>query len=138
MSLKFKIANTRIKWNYKTDQNIYTLISQISDPTHGEVYSIQHYVIKFVNNLRQVGGFLLVLPISSTNKTDLHNITEILLNVALNTITLTLNFHNCLYSINITKYTMWLSAFIGQQCKHYFQWPRKRCDIYVHISCWWR
>ena len=27
----------------------------------GEVYSIQHYVIKFVSNLRQVGGFLRVL-----------------------------------------------------------------------------
>ena len=29
-----------------------------SNPVHGEVYSIQHYVIKFVNDLRQVGGFL--------------------------------------------------------------------------------
>jgi len=29
--------------------------------THGEVYSIQHYVIKFVSDLRQVGGFLRVL-----------------------------------------------------------------------------
>ena len=29
-----------------------------SNPVHGEVYSIQHYVIKFVSNLRQVGGFL--------------------------------------------------------------------------------
>ena len=29
--------------------------------THGEVYSIQHYVIKFVSDLRQVGGFLGVL-----------------------------------------------------------------------------
>ena len=27
----------------------------------GEVYSIQHYVMKFVSDLRQVGGFLLVL-----------------------------------------------------------------------------
>ena len=27
----------------------------------GKVYSIQHYVIKFVNDLRQVGGFLWVL-----------------------------------------------------------------------------
>ena len=27
----------------------------------GEVCSIQHYVIKFVSDLRQVGGFLLVL-----------------------------------------------------------------------------
>ena len=32
-----------------------------SNPTHGEVYSIQHYVIKFVNDLRQVRGFLRVL-----------------------------------------------------------------------------
>ena len=29
--------------------------------THGEVYSIQPYVIKFVNDLRQVGGFLRVV-----------------------------------------------------------------------------
>ena len=32
-----------------------------SNPVHGEVYSIQHYVIKFDSDLRQVGGFLLVL-----------------------------------------------------------------------------
>jgi len=28
---------------------------------HGEVYSLQHYVIKFVSDLRQVEGFLQVL-----------------------------------------------------------------------------
>jgi hypothetical protein len=27
-----------------------------SNPAHGEVYSIQHYVIKFVSDLQQVGG----------------------------------------------------------------------------------
>ena len=27
------------------------------NPAHGEVYSIQHYVIKFVIDLRQIGGF---------------------------------------------------------------------------------
>jgi hypothetical protein len=32
-----------------------------SNPAHGEVYYIQHYVIKFVSDLRQVGGFLRVL-----------------------------------------------------------------------------
>ena len=32
-----------------------------SNPVHGEVYSIQLYVIKFVSDLRQVGGFLRVL-----------------------------------------------------------------------------
>jgi hypothetical protein len=29
-----------------------------SNPTHGDVYSVQHYLIKFVSDLRQVGGFL--------------------------------------------------------------------------------
>jgi hypothetical protein len=34
----------------------------------GEVYSIQHYVIKFVSDLRQVAGFLRVLPFPPTIK----------------------------------------------------------------------
>jgi len=46
---------------------------------------VQHYVMKFVSDLRQVGGFLWF---SSTNKTDRHDITEILLKVALNSTTL--------------------------------------------------
>ena len=29
-----------------------------SNPANGDMYSIQHYVIKLVNDLRQVGGFL--------------------------------------------------------------------------------
>jgi hypothetical protein len=53
-------------------------------------FSIQNNVIKFVNDLRQVGGFSPGTKVSSTNKTDCHDITEILLKVALNTITLTL------------------------------------------------
>ena len=32
-----------------------------SKPVHGEVNLIQHYVIKFVSDLQQVGGFLRVL-----------------------------------------------------------------------------
>jgi hypothetical protein len=32
-----------------------------SNPVHGEVYSIQNYVKKFVSELQQVGGFLRVL-----------------------------------------------------------------------------
>jgi hypothetical protein len=53
-----------------------------SNPVHGEVYSIQHYVIKFVSDLRQVGEILRF----SANKTDCHDITEILLKVTLNAI----------------------------------------------------
>ena len=47
-----------------------------SNPADGEVYTIQHYVIKFVSDLRPVGVFLL------------HNkdITEIVLKVTLSTI----------------------------------------------------
>jgi len=29
-----------------------------SNPAHGEVYSVEAYVINFVSDLRQVGGFL--------------------------------------------------------------------------------
>jgi hypothetical protein len=51
-----------------------------SNPAHDEVYSIQHYVIKFVSDLGQVGGFSGTL-VPSSNKTDSHDITEILLKV---------------------------------------------------------
>ena len=39
-----------------------------SNSTHGRVYSIQHYVIKFVSDLRQVGGFPQVLLFPSPIK----------------------------------------------------------------------
>ena len=32
-----------------------------SNPDHGEAYSIQHFVIMVVSDLRQVGGFFRVL-----------------------------------------------------------------------------
>jgi hypothetical protein len=60
-----------------------------SNPIHVKVYSIQHYVIKFVSDLQQVGGFLRVSrfpqPIKLTaivesglkyHKPNLHVITE--------------------------------------------------------------
>jgi hypothetical protein len=57
-----------------------------SNHAHGEVYSIQHHEIKFVNDLRQVGGFIRVLlfppPILTLT------IIKILLKMVLNTISL--------------------------------------------------
>jgi hypothetical protein len=44
-------------------------------------WDLQQYVIKFVSYLRQVGGFHPGPPASSTNITDHHDITEILLNI---------------------------------------------------------
>ena len=52
--------------------------------------------LKFIGDLQQVGGFL---PVPSTNKTDRHDITEILMKVALNTIN-TINKHNCIEYID--------------------------------------
>ena len=53
----------------------------------GEMYSIQHYVIKFVSDLR----FSLGTLVSYTSKSYRHDIAEILFKVALNTITLHCN-----------------------------------------------
>ena len=54
-------------------------------PAHCEVYSINHYAIRFVSDLGMIVFFSLS-PVSSNSKTDRHHITEILLKVALNTI----------------------------------------------------
>ena len=58
------------------------------------MYRIQRNVIKFVSDLRQVSDSL------GTNKTDRHDITEILLKVALNTITL----NPLVYSMKIHQF----------------------------------
>ena len=57
------------------------------NPVRGEVYSIQHYVIKFVSDLQHVGGFLQIFRFPPPIKLIGHDITEILLKVALNSIT---------------------------------------------------
>ena len=59
------------------------------NPVHGEVYSIQHYVIKCACNLWQFCGFIRVLRFLPL-KNDHHDIAEILLKVALNTIKLSI------------------------------------------------
>ena len=73
------------------------VVSSIS--VHGEVYSIQHYVRKvcqWIVTIRwfspssqwlvTIRWFSLSSPVYSINKTDCHDVTEILLKVALNTI----------------------------------------------------
>jgi hypothetical protein len=60
-------------------------------------------VIKFVINLQQVGLFSPGSPVSSTNKSDHHDITEILLKVALNTINLNPNLCLVVLRIDVTS-----------------------------------
>ena len=100
-----------------------------SNPTHGQVYSIQHYVIKFIRELRQVGGwFSLGTSVSSTNKTDRYDKTEILLKVALNTIA-TINDKILLSTKFIGSENYDLVAFITKS--------RNRCAYLncVHKNC---
>ena len=55
-------------YNYQCNQCLSPLSS---NPTHGEVYSLQLYVIKFVSNLRHVGCFPRVLSFPSPNRTEI-------------------------------------------------------------------
>ena len=57
-----------------------------SNPVHGEVYSMQHVCDKVHQLLVTGRWFSPDTLVSSTNKTDCHYITEILLKVALNNI----------------------------------------------------
>jgi hypothetical protein len=61
----------------------------------------------FVSNLWQVGGFSMGTPVSSTNKTDRHQIIEILLKVALNTLN-----HNPVYTLYSAVYTYTLHSTV--------------------------
>ena len=56
----------RIEYNMFLFPHSYSITTKVVslNPAHGEVYSIQHYVIKFVSDLRQVSGFLHVLWIN--------------------------------------------------------------------------
>ena len=56
---------------------------------HGEVYLIQHCVTKFVSDL--LGLFSQGTPVFTIQQTDHHSITRILLKVALNTLSQTIN-----------------------------------------------
>ena len=96
------------------------------NPFHGDVYSIQHYVIKFVT------GQLLSLgtPVSSTNKT------EILLNVAINTLNQTFSYN--LDSLYITIQPHGIQTYGLTQLKFCAcpkHWPR--CFSAPTIWWWW-
>ena len=65
----------------KNNCDIITTKAMSLNPAHGEIYSIQHYVVNVVSDLRQVSGFIRVVRFSFTNKIDRHDITEILLKV---------------------------------------------------------
>ena len=79
---------------------ITTKVVRILSMTRCTRYNIMHYVIKFVSDLRQVDGFLQVTLVSSTNKTDRHDITKILLKVALSTVAFWSDVFRILLNVN--------------------------------------
>ena len=83
----------------------YVIVCQWRNPAHNKVYLIQHYVIKFVsdwilwwqgvldttlcdNICQWLAARWWFSPVSFTNQTYRHDITEIVLKVVLNTILL--------------------------------------------------
>jgi hypothetical protein len=61
------VADSFMIFNYIINTNIVS-----TNPAHEEVYSIQHYVIQFVSDLWQVGGFLRIPRVSSANKKNVN------------------------------------------------------------------
>ena len=104
----------------------------ISNPVHGEVYSIQHYVITFISDLGQVGGFLWVLrfpPLIKLATTIVYNWN--IVEVALNTINQT-KPKPCYNLCNV-----W--AFQWFEHIHLFQWRKmweSRCDVLSVVQTW--
>jgi hypothetical protein len=47
------------KWEFEL--TTFVVLGTDCRVSHGKMYSIKHYVIKFVSDLQQVGGFLQVL-----------------------------------------------------------------------------
>ena len=105
---------------------------------------VHHYMIRFISDLWQVGGFLQVLrswrgvhhymiklvsdlwfspgtPVSSTNKTDCHDIAKILLKVSLSTLKSTW------YWIACTKPCNWVVMYV---CSEY------RSCLFLLLCCW--
>jgi hypothetical protein len=54
-----------------------------SNPAHRELYSIEHYVIKFVSDMGQVGWFPPCTLATSTSNAEFHDIAEILLGISI-------------------------------------------------------
>ena len=65
-----------IVWSLDLQLPVQSVPINTFESHSGEVYSIQHYAIKFVSDLQ---WFSPGNPVSSTNKAALHDITEILL-----------------------------------------------------------
>ena len=91
-----------------------------SNPTHGKVNSIQH-CYKVCQWLATCRWLSFDSPVSSTNKTDSHDMAGILLKMVLNTITLILDWYEAACGI-------WGTSITGVTCELPYT-----MNIYIHI-----
>ena len=94
-----------------------------SNLVRGEVYSIQHYVIKVCQWLATGRWFSPGTQVSTTNKTDRNEIAEILLKVALNTINQTKPNHHSSGWRSISLLGTFPNKLIFQDI-----WPHRWCN----------
>ena len=112
-------------YNYLCNQCLSRLKFVSSFPAHSEMYSIQHYMINVCQWLATCRWISLSsrTQVFFTNKTDYHDITEILLKVVLNIITLT---PQC--STQSHELRPWNIVPLYQ---HY---NKKRCTVYTRLK----
>jgi hypothetical protein len=98
-------------YNYLSNHAVHITTKVVSsNPNHGEMYSIQHYMIKVYQWLATGQWFSPGTLVSSTNKTDRHDITVLLVKVALN---------NLLFNATFTNITVisWRSVFLVEETR---------------------
>jgi hypothetical protein len=104
----------RMAVGFTTTYAIRVVVS--SNPVHGRVYSIQHYVALclLVTCDRSVVFLLVLRFVFSTNNTDRYDITEILLKVALNAPNPNFRFHVCIevYVLGVSILLPFLRLFL--------------------------
>jgi hypothetical protein len=53
--------HSKVSWHSAVNDILKSINNVSLNPANDEVYLIQYYVIQFVVDLRQVGGFLMIL-----------------------------------------------------------------------------
>ena len=78
------IQRPKINYVFIPFRRISYFYNDSSNPIHGEVYSMQLFVIMFVSDFWKVNGFLRILCFPPPIKTENQDINEILVKVASN------------------------------------------------------
>ena len=126
-------------YNYLYNQCLSPLKLWVRTPVHGEVYSIQHYVIQFFSYLRKVVGFLRVLRFPpAINWPPRYNWNIVESGVKLHK-SLVLLFLFCfvdcgdIYELNDAN----PSVTITSPNYPLTYPPRKKCNYIFKVNCFW-